>query len=274
MQPDDPRHGEVAGYHQHIRDGEDACEACNDARRTYQRRRLKLRNMGRQAKYPLGKRGHRRLIAARENGLTYQAIAAELDVSPSVAWRLVNNGPDQLIYLRTLETVYTTRFGQPLTHVGYIRRLQALTWLGYTCNQIAKEAGIHWESAAEALTVNRASTGRVREAVAGLYNRVHMNPPLAPSRATTRARNRAIGNRWAPPMAWSNIDDPTERPERGPRHSPQTSVDDVVVDMRLDGHKTRTLTRAETNEVIRRARLRGLNTDSLGVNAQRSKGAA
>jgi hypothetical protein len=76
MAPDDPRHGQLRGYSQHKRDGEEACTACKDACALYERRRRKLKKMGRA--YRLDARGSvRRIRALQAMGHSGQAIAIE-----------------------------------------------------------------------------------------------------------------------------------------------------------------------------------------------------
>lgn len=274
MRADDPRHGQYKGYHQHLRDGDNVCEPCWEARRLYSMRRRKLRNMGRPAKVPVGEEGKATLEAARRMGLSYTQIGEAIGASMSVVWRLHQGPPEALIYTRTADKLANYRPAPTLTHEGMIRRIQALIWLGHTCRQIADKAGVHQESVTESLTVTRTSTMRMREAIAAAYTDLCMTV-VPDSRFSARAKNRARREGWAPPLAWDCIDDPSEQPvmEREVAKIRTDYIDEAAVLRRMDGDRVK-LNALEQAEVVHRMRRQGHTEHHIetvtGLNVRRA----
>jgi hypothetical protein len=100
--------------------------------------------------------------------------------------------------------------------LGTHRRIQALATLGYSIQEVWRQAGI-----------NRRPNGRVgkykrihredAEAIAEAYERLCMRPKVGVTNyersSITIVKQRAAEKGWAPPLAWDNIDDPNEEPE-------------------------------------------------------------
>ncbi len=92
-------------------------------------------------------------------------------------------------------------------HCGTVRRLQALTAIGWDTEHLATELG--WT----VTQLHRALDGHppphTRHPVTQLYNELSMTP--GPS---TTARQHAHTNGWPPPLAWDDddLDQPTATP--------------------------------------------------------------
>lgn len=219
MSPDDPRHGREAGHEQHLRDGEEPCAACVEGDLRASRRRHKRKTMGRVYTLPLGQANHDKLTNLRRKGATWDQLAEWVGVSDSVIWRLIDGGPEYVVYARTYARVRDMKPGRIVTAVGVARRLQALAWLGYTSPVVAAESGVHEETIRDArngtLAYLHATTAA---ALADTYDRLWTAPaePRSPhsSRGITRSRNHARRKGWLPPLAWDDIDDPAETRDR------------------------------------------------------------
>lgn len=260
MTPDDPRHGEFRGYHQHLRDGEDPCEPCDEARRRYQRRRYKMAARGMPRRVPIGDKIHARLVDARLHGMTQQEIAKAVGVSPSCVSRYIRN-PDHLVSTKTWLKLARFHRRPVLTTTGTIRRIQAMHHLGWGCAAIAREAGCCKETLTELIRGRDLAGHRLRESIAAVYDRLWSTPCTDSPRVTTRAKGRAARSKWAPPLAWDDdtIDDPKARPAgvRGSGRPHKHEVDEVAVLRAVHGDRTVNLTKAERAEVSRRLRAAG-----------------
>lgn len=91
-----------------------------------------------------------------------------------------------------------------------IRRVRALQALGWTLTHIAQEGG--WCDGGSLMRLRSPKTGRVHVdtalRIAGVYRKLSGTP--GPSERT-RSYARRMG--WAPPLAWNNINDPSEVPQ-------------------------------------------------------------
>lgn len=99
--------------------------------------------------------------------------------------------------------------------IGTVRRLRALTVMGWSMSLLATRAGIE-ESTLHALRDPKHQHTRPRfaNAVRAIYDELAMTP--GPCRyAATRARRKG----WEPPLAWDDatIDDPAATPDLGQR---------------------------------------------------------
>lgn len=264
MSPDDARHGTEAGREQHIRDGEPSCDACARADLLASRRRSKRRTMGHEFTRPVGARLHARLVKLRADGARLDDIAAWAGISDSQVHRVIAGGPEQRIYARTWLALNTMRTQHLVTPVGAQRRLRALAWLGWSPAMIAAECGLHRDTISDIRDKGIGSTAKTRAVVAETFARLSMRMPPADTvtqrRAVGLVRSVARRKGWAPPLAFDDIDDPSERPHGGRRRTPRSEVDPVVVERVLAGDRL-PMTTAERREVV--ARARGLGWSEL-----------
>lgn len=223
MLPDDPRHGSEAGFEQHLRDDETPCESCARGDILAGRRRHKRKAMGHVYTLPLGQPNHDKLTTLRRKGASWGQLAEWVGVSDSVIWRLLTDGPEQMVYTRTFVRVRDMKPGRIVTTVGVTRRLRALAWLGYTSPVVAAESGVHEDTVRDARNGVLAFVHETTAtALVATYDRLSMTlaePRDAyEQRGITRSRNHARRARWSPPLAWDDIDDPDAEPYRAPKH--------------------------------------------------------
>lgn len=132
--------------------------------------------------------------------------------------------------------------------VGIVRRYRALLAMGHTGPQIAEAAGVSintlrglgYKANANALATTAAGMERAFESLC-------MTRPEG--QYATRARRMAQRRGYLPPLAWVDIDDPSETPDLS---VVDTSVDEVVVHRILTGNWTLRATKSERWEVIER----------------------
>jgi hypothetical protein len=148
--------------------------------------------------------------------------------------------------------------------IGSIRRIQALVRLGHSMRAIDEQMGWHWGTTSRFIVAGHKLTHRTTaDRIAAVYERLCMIVPTG----QYALRNRRLAERhgWPPPLAWTNIDDPTEHP-RGLRelaHRPKTDIDPVIVDRLLAGTQVEHSTRAERDEAMRRWKAMGRSEKSL-----------
>lgn len=136
--------------------------------------------------------------------------------------------------------------------LGVQRRVRALAALGYTSRQIAAEAGV------EKCVVDRAlrSVGATMlhcnaEPLVRAFNRLAMTPAAGP--LSVRQRNFAKRSRWAPPLAWDDIDNPKAHPVGITRDSrSKHGIDEVAIQRRMAGDRSVHVHGDESAEVVRR----------------------
>lgn len=107
-----------------------------------------------------------------------------------------------------------------MTALGTTRRLQALAALGWRLQDVQDRVDVPYSTLEALRLTGRVAATRVEvvQAVARVYDKLSMTP--GPSGWT---RAHAERNRWAPPLAWDDIDDPYERPNRSGTGSTTTS---------------------------------------------------
>jgi DNA-binding NarL/FixJ family response regulator len=128
--------------------------------------------------------------------------------------------------------------------VGTVRRLRALTVMGWSMSAIAERTGIK-ESTLHALRdpAHRFTRPMYAKAVADAYEALSMTHGGCRYAAT-----RAVRKGWLPPLAWDDIDDPGENPQRNVL---PVDIDEVAVERLMAGDKV-PATRAERVEAVRR----------------------
>jgi hypothetical protein len=99
--------------------------------------------------------------------------------------------------------------------LGTRRRIEALASLGWTTSEVSRRAG--YERSHLGLVVRRGALRQATaERIAVVYDQLSMQRPPEITRAekidASRARRIAAERGWPPPLAWDDIDDPTETP--------------------------------------------------------------
>lgn len=164
---------------------------------------------------------------------------------------------------RNLRLMRLARGQQSFTSIiGVARRLQALTRAGWTAEAIGQRMGVkrsqikEWRSGkyARIRVETHAKVARIYE---GMCMELPPETTRVEKRAATLSRNLAIKNKWAPALAWDNIDDAAERPRVARVRTPKTDIDPVVIARALEGHPPTYLTPAERAEIVRQARAKG-----------------
>ena len=136
------------------------------------------------------------------------------------------------------------------------RRLQALACHGFDTSRLQAACGISFVTLA---AIRRGATTNITAArhhqIRDLYEQ------LSGQFGTSKeAKRRATLAGWAPPLAWDNIDDPTETPNLGQRVD--TEMDDVAI-MRATHGDHVTLTKAERTVAVARLTAQGLSADQV-----------
>ena len=193
------------------------------------------------------------------HGMTWNAIVKAAGVSKSTLY-LLRTGNRQIVTPANAKKILAVQPDPNPRRAGYInvlgvaRRAQALAAIGHT---VVAQAG--WYGVAEQTlgswlhhrfdTVTDANARSVYRA----FDTYSM-APAAPSRSSNRIRSIAVRNRWAPPLAWNNIDDPAEEPYWPTAQTEWRSgvdVDQVAVERALSGQRCRPLGLAERVEAVR-----------------------
>lgn len=238
MSPEDPRHGSEAGYEQHRREGEDprdVCFPCYEGKLLAARRRTKRKTMGYRYMFPADV-VRARLGQWRDSGATYGEIADHVGIEEGVIWEIVNDG-SPTVYARTAKRILSAK-GWPVTTLGLTRRVRALAAMGWTMPNIAEACQVHHDTIVDVRRRQADFTSRkVRTGIVAGYDHLSVTFPNAGTKqekaGITRARNHAIKQGWAPPLAWDDIDDPNERPGR-PASEPERGKAGSVAPMLED----------------------------------------
>jgi lambda repressor-like predicted transcriptional regulator len=199
-------------------------------------------------------RVHAERLVAR--GWTHTQIAAAAGVNRRTVTDLFTR-PGNL-HWNTVAKILAVHLDQdpPVPRVyldatGTRRRLQALSWLGYTWPAISGETGL-----SEAVLVRIADCERdtvhrkTADAVATAYRKLLAQPtPDGTDVKNTRRRARRRG--WHGPAAWDRIDDPWCQPEEEPvRTLPGAQAVDIDLD-RVRALAERGMSDAEIGQELR-----------------------
>jgi hypothetical protein len=272
--PDDPRHGTYAGSQYHTRTGTPECQPCILARRRYQKR-LEIdhdRNIRRRVSPDLAARHINKL---RNHGMSIPEIARHAGIPRGTVYRMIGAGsyPQSKYALATnvakiLAVQATPAARGYVPRLGVIRRIQALNAIGWPRTYIAERLGMSPQNLTQLVNGCRGTDPRPNDKVQAatwlkvdrLYRELHMTP--GPSPESVR-RARAKG--YPPPLAWDDIDNPTERPvgvERRPQPLSLSEVDEARVLRLLAGERIAS-TRPEKDEAMRRWVASGKSEASL-----------
>lgn len=246
---------------------------CADCQR-YNRNRMRLQVWARKQDMDEGQKipadeTRERLNWLRKQGMSVTQIAEALGLSREHVGAL-SNGRMAMTTRRTAKLVaglepaaYRTRWSRD--SAGTIRRVQALSCMGYSFKAIANmygdvtgkyvslQAVHHW-------TQEKALTHAVADAIVIVYDKVSMIPCEDPSAG--RVARQAKKKGWAPPLAWDDetIDDPKAKPDFGRVN--QCLPDEAAVLLALSGKRHlvgRELNNEEKRLAIERACELGLS---------------
>jgi hypothetical protein len=161
-------------------------------------------------------------------------------------------------YIRRVDRLYVDATGTRRR----IRALQALGWrfvdIDEACGRRAGSAGATWSH--NLVRQDKVHIDNAR-AIAAAYERMCMT--LADTPQADRTRTMAARKGWVVPLAWDDIDDPTERPRTGiERYRHLDDVDPVAVDRAAAGDRLR-LTQAERFLVVARLRAAGWSIERI-----------
>lgn len=165
--------------------------------------------------------------------------------------------------------------------LGTVRRLRALQALGWTQRQLSEYVDVSAARIGHLSQGHRTNkrTGEdqvtthvhieTAEAIGQLYRKLCMTlPPDPDSWVAKRQRRHARNLGWAPPLAWDDIDDPSEHrhvhredEERRPQRR-ASDVDDAIVRRVLYGEILHT-TKAERDKIMRLWRAGGRSEKEL-----------
>lgn len=112
-------------------------------------------------------------------------------------------------YSRKRRSLRMTGYPGEVDATGTRRRLRALAVMGWNSVDIAAKLGITKQCVEQWRKRETAVFTTTHRRIAALYDELSMIPGPSPI-----SRKRAIGEGWAPPLAWDddNIDDPTALP--------------------------------------------------------------
>lgn len=196
------------------------------------------------------------LITLRNQGVGVTAICEKSGVARSTVQRIIagqNKWVSTSVEARLLAVGVDA--AKRIDVTGSKRRLQALNAIGWSTYELAKRLGTSQDHVWSIMRRQTWVTAEVRDSIAKLYGELSMH--LGPS---DTIRTRAAAARYAPPLAWNNIDDPAERPhgQRRPSNIRPTvnDIDPVAVDRACGGDRVE-LTKAERFVVVARLRADG-----------------
>lgn len=207
------------------------CYPCRDAAVETERERYRQQAYGRYDKYVDAEPSRQHLRRLMDQGMGLKRIAATSDLSQGLIWKLLYGKrradgtmrPTKRVHRTTQARVMAVKLdladGALVDGTGARRRVQALVALGWSQSKIA-----------ELLQVDRSNFNFAREdhervtvandrAIRALYDELSMRlPPESSHRhkiAASRSRRYAKDRGWLPPLAWNDIDDPSETPSTG-----------------------------------------------------------
>lgn len=151
--------------------------------------------------------------------------------------------------------------------LGASRRVQGLSWLGWSMQAQADRLGCFLEQVSLIANQGRPSVTVDRDrAVRALFE--SLSATRGPS---ARSHSAAVRKGWAPPLAWDDIDDPDALPDFGGDVDP--AVDEVAVWRALHGDQVR-LTRAEKVHALQSGLARGERLSPLAARLRLSSSVA
>lgn len=194
------------------------------------------------------------LLELAAAGMGYRAIADRAGVGYSVIQRTASGVRTRINQL-SAECILavTLRIPEPtpaknVDATGTRRRLQALTWMGWTGEDLMVRIGKRSEESTRLMT-SRLVFAETRDLVSAMYDDLWDVAP-ADTYGSRRAKLRARRNGWVSPLSWEDetIDDPNAEPivvdDTG-------AVDALAIEMAITGYKPKLRT-AERHVVVTR----------------------
>lgn len=208
-----PAHGTYARANGRPRSGVRpcTCEPCSAKSKTYRKRRRYLTAIGHPLTVDAGPAAaHLRLLLdagddllniTRRINYTYTPIKKVADGTQA---RLQRIHAEAILALKP-----RTPAGLYVDPIGGMRRVRALYAAGHSLQEIVEESGVSRPVLSALANGHRDRIAReTADAIAAAYRRLCMTP--GSSRATAR---RAAQKGWAPPLAWTEIDNPAALPD-------------------------------------------------------------
>lgn len=163
----------------------------------------------------------RELMESRS--LSLRAVSRATGVPWQALSRILSDDPPAYVRASTVAAVRAFRDADLaptvlVPAVGTVRRLRALTALGWPANVLAEALDMSVAGVLLILDGPASVQHRTSEKVDQLYAQLSMRPPKPRDRyqrsVSTRTRNRALVRGWVPPLAWDDesIDDATAEP--------------------------------------------------------------
>ena len=157
---------------------------------------------------------HARIRELLEYGVSVSAIAEALGYrAPNSVWSLLRR---PVIRRSTFDRVMAMPMpdasvtdSRVMSALGARRRLQALAVRGWSLSVISKKTGINVGTLCE---IRNGASKTLRQSTHVTIARTYEE--LEDGEGTcARARTKALRNHWAPPIAWDDIDNPSEKPQ-------------------------------------------------------------
>lgn len=156
---------------------------------------------------------------------------------------------DYMYFRRHMLAAGRDVFNRPVDALGAQRRIQALMCLGWSQSELERRYGIP-QTLLSAQMQGRNITQKSHDRIAAIYDDLsHLIPPTATAgqrMSVNRTKALARRNRWAPPLAWDDIDN-----DSAPAATARTAdLDEVAIERALIGDKVK-LTPAERRACVR-----------------------
>lgn len=148
-----------------------------------------------------------------QNGISKRTIAIHLGYGPatSLISVLKRDRIRRTTHLRIMEiTVDAVKANEGwVSPVGPMRRLRALTRMGWKLVDMRDRSGLNLDTLSNIRNgLSDNVTERTFDAIREMYDEMSMVDG-----GDIRARRLAERNRWAPPLAWDDIDNPASLPD-------------------------------------------------------------
>lgn len=260
MTPDDPRHGERAGYLAGCKD--DCCTVAN--RRWAKQWRLNASRNGGRTTVPT--EPVRRHVLMLQQTMSLCSIGEASGTSSSQLSRLLQ-GAHPRMWASTASALLAVQPGAKVgghyvAAVGARRRVQALATLGYTFEELERRLNGYARSNLRMLAYGKRDwiTSDTVTRIQAVYDELWDRPATGDTRvqrgAITKTKRRAQALGWVSPLAWDDdtIDDPNARPTGVDIDCVVVSVgpDEAKIQRRMAGDKTAKTRGPENFEVVRR----------------------